>query len=188
MQRFHFEKTDLEGLIKINVFCAEDERGYFLKDYSQTVFEQNGLQHDLKEVFYTSSFKGVVRALHFQRIQQQPKLIRVVKGRVFDVAVDLRKDSTTLGQWRGFELSEGNKTELLIPGGFGHGYLVLEDSIVSYKCSKEFHSEYDDGIRWNDPDIAVEWPLDQVEQIILSEKDKNLQSFKEFKLNYGGMA
>lgn len=188
MQHFKFDDTELEGLKLIQVFCAEDVRGYFLKDYSREIFQANGIEHDLKEIFYTSSYKGVIRAIHFQRCQQQPKLIRVIKGSVFDVAVDLRKDSPTMGQWRGFYLSEDSRNELLIPGGFGHGYLVLEDSIVSYKCAEKFVSEYDDGIMWNDPDIAVDWPLDKVDgKIILADKDKNLQSYAEFKEKYGGM-
>ena len=188
MQRFQFENTNLEGLKKIQVFCAEDIRGYLLKDYSEEIFRENGIEHELKEVFYTSSHKGVIRAIHFQRCRQQAKLIRVVKGKVYDVAVDLRKDSPTMGKWQGFYLSEESKNELLIPGGFGHGYLVLEDSIVSYKCSEPFSGEYDDGIMWNDPDIAVEWPLDKIGgDIIVADKDRNLQSFKEFKNKYGGM-
>ena len=111
-----------------------------------------------------------------------------LKGKVFDIIVDLRKDSPTMGWWKGFFLSEDIKKELLIPGGFGHGYLVLEDSIVSYKCSEKFVGEYDDGIMWNDPDIGVEWPLDQVQgELIIAEKDKNLQSYKEFITRYGGL-
>lgn len=188
MQRFAFEDLGLNGPKLINVFCAEDVRGYLLKDYSREVFEQNGINYELKEVFYTSSHKNVIRAIHFQRTIQQPKLIRVVKGKVFDIIVDLRKDSPTMGQWRGFLLSEDSKKELLIPGGFGHGYLVLEDSIVSYKCSEPFVGEYDDGIMWNDPEIAVEWPLDSIcGDLILAEKDRNLQSFAEFKHRYGGL-
>ncbi|MBR0090691.1 MAG: dTDP-4-dehydrorhamnose 3,5-epimerase [Lachnospiraceae bacterium] len=188
MQNFTIENIDLDGPMLIQVFCAEDERGYLLKDYSKSVFEKNGIDYELKEVFYTSSKRNVIRAIHFQRIIQQPKLIRVVKGKVFDVIVDLRAGSPTMGQWRGFYLSEDSKMELLIPGGFGHGYLVLEDSIVSYKCSEPFVGEYDDGIMWNDEDIAVEWPLDQITgELIMAEKDRNLQSFYEFKKNYGGL-
>ncbi len=188
MQSFSFEETGLKGLKLVHAFCAEDIRGYFLKDYSQEVFHQNGIEHELKEVFYTSSHKGVIRAIHFQRCKQQAKLIRVVKGSVFDIAVDLRNDSPTKGKWLGFYLTEDSKTELLIPGGFGHGYLVLEDSIVSYKCAEKFYGEYDDGIMWNDPDINVEWPLDRVNnQIILAEKDRKLQSYAEFVSKYGGL-
>ncbi len=171
----------------IQAFCAEDERGYFLKDYSRELFEQNGISHDLQEVFYTRSHKGVIRALHFQREKQQPKLVRCIVGRIYDVVVDLRMDSPMFQKWLAFELDGETHQELLIPAGCAHGYLVLEPSIVSYKCSERFYAEYDDGIRWNDPEIGVEWPLEQVgNRIILSEKDQNLQSFRQFAERYGG--
>lgn len=187
MQKFEFNKTEISGLIEVQPFYADDVRGYLLKDYSQEVFEQNGIPYDLKEVFYTSSFKGVIRALHFQRVKQQPKLVRCVWGKVFDVVVDLRKDSPMFKRWLGFELSEENRRELLVPAGCAHGYLVLEQSVVSYKCAEKFYGEYDDGILWNDPDIGVEWPLGSVNnEIILAEKDKNLQSFAQFMETYGG--
>lgn len=187
LQKFQFETTQIEGIIKITPFCAKDVRGYFLKDYSKEVFEQNGIKYDLKEVFYTNSQKGVIRALHFQRVRQQPKLIRCIWGKVFDVAVDLRRDSQTYKQWVGFELSEENRTEILIPAGCAHGYLVLEKSVVSYKCSEKFYQEYDDGIMWDDPDLNIDWPLELVNnQVIVAEKDKHLQSFREFERRYGG--
>jgi dTDP-4-dehydrorhamnose 3,5-epimerase len=187
IQKFEFKETEIAGLIEIQPFCADDVRGYFLKDYSKEVFGQNGIEHDLKEVFYTNSYRGVIRALHFQRVKQQPKLVRCVWGKVFDVVVDLRKDSPTFCKWLGFELSEENKRELLIPAKCAHGYLVLEQSVISYKCSEKFYGEYDDGIMWNDPDIGVKWPVDRVDgKIILAEKDRNLQSFAQFMDAYGG--
>lgn len=186
IQKFSINKTEIEGLFHIKPFVAYDERGYFLKDYSKEIFEQNGISHELTEVFYTNSYKGTIRAIHFQREKQQAKLVRCVSGKVFDICVDLRKDSKTFGKWVGFYLSEENKDQLLIPEGCGHGYLVLEDSIVSYKCAEKFYGEYDDGIMWNDEDISIEWPLHEVENLILSDKDKNLQTFKEFKETYGG--
>jgi dTDP-4-dehydrorhamnose 3,5-epimerase len=187
IQKFEFAETCLKGLFLIKPFVAYDERGYFIKDYSEEIFQSNGIHHTLKEVFYTSSHKGVVRAIHFQRVKTQAKLIRCVKGKIFDVAVDLRKDSETYGKWAGFCLSEENKNELYIPGEFGHGYLVLEPSIVAYKCSEKFYGEYDDGIKWDDADIGIDWPVDGVDNIILSEKDRNLQSFKQFTDKYGGL-
>lgn len=187
MQRFSFQKTEIKDLILIKPFVAEDIRGYFIKDYSQEVFAQNGITHDLKEVFYNNSHKGVIRGLHFQRVKQQPKLVRCVWGHVYDVVVDLRKDSPTFKKWLGFELSEENKDEILVPTGCAHGFLVLDRSVVSYKCAEKFYSEYDDGILWNDPDIAVRWPLERVDnKIILDDKDKNLQSFAQFMETYGG--
>ncbi|MBE0067688.1 dTDP-4-dehydrorhamnose 3,5-epimerase [Thermoanaerobacterium thermosaccharolyticum] len=181
IQKFTFEELDLNGAYIIRPFIAYDERGYFIKDYSEEIFKENGLHHDLKEVFYTSSRKGVIRGIHFQRVKEQAKLVRCIYGKIYDVIVDLRKNSPTFGEWRGFYLSEENKNELYIPKHFGHGYLAIEPSIVSYKCAEKFYGEYDDGIIWNDPEIGIDWPLDMVDEVILSDKDKNLQSFKEFK-------
>jgi dTDP-4-dehydrorhamnose 3,5-epimerase len=178
---FHFEKLPLEGAFLIDSFYASDVRGGFCKDYSRETFSQNGIDYELKEVFYTYSHKGVIRALHFQQVKQQPKLVRCVHGHVYDVIVDLRKDSDTYKRWLGFNLTGDNHRELLVPAGFAHGYLVLsDDSIVSYKCAEKFYSEYDSGIMWNDPDIGVKWPLDELggTPIILAEKDKTLPSFK----------
>lgn len=181
IQKFSFEELDLEGAYLIKPFVAYDDRGYFIKDYSKEVFEDNGIFHDLKEVFYTNSKKGVVRAIHFQRIKEQAKLVRCVSGKIYDVIVDLRKDSPTFGEWRGFFLSEENKEQLFIPEHFGHGYLVIEPSVVSYKCGEKFYGEYDDGIMWNDPTIGIEWPLELVNsEVILSDKDQKLISFHEF--------
>ena len=186
--KFSFEKTAIDGLIKITPFNAEDVRGCFTKDYSKEVFEANGIKHDLMEVFYTTSHKGVIRALHFQREKQQPKLVRCIYGHVYDVVVDMRKDSPTYNKWLGFDLIGEEHNEILVPAGCAHGYLVLEDSIVSYKCSEKFYGEFDGGIKWNDSDIAVDWPLDKIggeENLILADKDKNLPTFKEFVDEYG---
>lgn len=185
--KFNFEKTEIEGLIKVIPFNAEDVRGRFTKDYSKEVFEANGISHNLAEVFYTTSHKGVIRALHFQRVKQQPKLVRCICGHVWDVVVDLRKDSPTFKKWLAFDLTGENNVEVLVPAGCAHGYLVLEHSVVSYKCAEKFYGEYDDGIMWNDPDIGVEWPLDKIgweQNLILAEKDKNLQSFAQLMENY----
>lgn len=185
--KFNFEKTEIDGLIKVTPFNAEDVRGKFTKDYSKEVFEANGISHNLAEVFYTTSHKGVIRALHFQRVKQQPKLVRCICGHVWDVVVDLRKDSPTFKKWLSFDLTGENNVEVLVPAGCAHGYLVLEHSVVSYKCAEKFYGEYDDGIMWNDPDIGVEWPLDKIggeKNLILAEKDKNLQSFAQLMENY----
>jgi len=183
MTDWNFEKLPLDGAYKITSFYAPDLRGGFCKDYSKEIFQNNGLTYNLSEVFYTYSHKGVIRALHFQRIKQQPKLVRCIHGHVYDVIVDLRKNSPTFKKWIGFDLTEENHVELLVPAGFAHGYLVLEESIVSYKCSEKFYKEYDSGIKWDDPDIAVKWPLSKIggrEKIILADKDNNLPSFKDF--------
>ena len=183
IQKFKFEKTRLEGLCLIDTFYATDERGGFIKDYNVETFKDNGVDYELKEVFYTISKKGVIRANHFQLIKPQAKLVRCISGHVYDVVTDLRPKSPTYGQWQGFDLRGDEPRELLIPGGFGHGYLVLEDSVVSYKCGEVFLAEGDSGIMWNDPNLAIEWPLDQIggiENLIISEKDEKLMTFKEY--------
>lgn len=189
IQKFEFHTTKLPGLIEVVPFNADDIRGSFTKDYSKEVFEANGIRHDLAEVFYTTSHKGVIRALHFQREKQQPKLVRCICGHVWDVVVDLRKDSPTFREWVSFDLTGENRKEILVPAGCAHGYLVLEEgSVVSYKCSEKFYGEFDDGIRWDDPDIGIQWPLGLIggrEKVILAEKDKNLQNFYAFMTVYG---
>lgn len=189
IQKFEFTNTQIEGLVEIVPFQSDDIRGRFTKDYSKEAFQEYGIVHDLQEVFYTTSYKGVIRALHFQRTRQQPKLVRCIAGHVFDAVVDLRKDSATFKKWLAFDLSGENYREILVPAGCAHGYLVLEDSIVSYKCSEKFYGEYDDGILWDDADIHVDWPLEKVggkEKVILAKKDRELQSFQEFMEKYGG--
>ena len=182
MNKFTFEELPLAGAYLISPFYSPDLRGGFIKDYSLETFAQNGINYELKEVFYTLSHKGVIRAIHFQRIKQQPKLVRCISGHVYDVIVDLRKDSPTFKQWLGFDLTGDNMKEILVPSGFGHGYLVLEESIVSYKCAEKFYSEYDDGILWNDSTLGIKWPLDLLKgsPVILADKDKKLMSFQQF--------
>lgn len=188
IQKFEFHETMIPGLIEVTPFNADDIRGCFTKDYSKEVFEQNGIHYDLAEIFYTTSHKGVIRALHFQRVKQQPKLVRCIYGHVYDVVVDLRKDSPSFKKWLGFDLIGEKHNEILVPAGCAHGYLVLEPSIVSYKCSEKFYGEYDGGIKWNDPDINVKWPLEKIggiENLILADKDKNLPTWAEFEKQFG---
>lgn len=189
IQKFGFKETKIKGLFEVTPFNADDVRGCLTKDYSKEVFEANGIYHDLAEIFYTTSYKGVIRAMHFQRVKQQPKLVRCIYGHVFDVVVDLRKESSTFKEWLGFDLEGIKHNEILVPAGCGHGYLVLEESIVSYKCGEKFYGEYDDGIMWDDPDINIAWPLEKVgglDHVILADKDRNLQTFQEFMNTYGG--
>lgn len=188
VQHFSFRELDLQGAYEIQPFCATDERGCLIKDYSEEAFRQAGLDYPLKETFYTQSKRGVIRAIHFQLIKQQPKLVRCISGHVYDVLVDLRSQSPTYGQWQGFDLTGENLRSLLVPAGFGHGYLVLEDSIVSYKCAEGFYGPGDSGIRFNDPDIAIDWPYGKIggkEHLIISEKDRNLMSFREYDRTLG---
>ena len=184
IQRFEFKETKLKGAYLIQPFYATDNRGGLLKDYNVDVFKANGIEHELKEVFYSISKKGVIRATHFQLVKQQAKLVRCVKGRVYDVIVDLRPESETFGKWVGYELSEDNTLELYVPERFGHGYLVLEDSIVAYKCAEVFFGEGDTGISYDDKDIGIVWPFEKIggkENLIISEKDLNLMSFEDYK-------
>lgn len=181
--KFNFEELNLKGAFKIQPFYATDERGGFVKDYNIDIFNANGITHELKEVFYTISKKGVIRATHFQLMKQQAKLVRCISGHVYDVIVDLRPGSPTFGKWQSFDLTGENQVELFIPQYFGHGYLVLEDSVVSYKCGEVFYSEGDAGIMYNDPDINIQWPFEKIggiENLIISEKDKNLMSLREY--------
>lgn len=182
-EKFSFTESELKGAFVIQPFYTTDQRGGLIKDYNIDEFRQSGIEHELKEEFYTISHRGVIRAVHFQLGHQQAKLVRCVKGRIYDVITDLRKGSDTFGQWRGYELSEGNRRELYIPEYFGHGYLVLEESIVCYKCSEVFYAEGDSGIMYNDPDIAIDWPFEWIGgegNLIISEKDSKLMSFKEY--------
>lgn len=183
IRKFEFKELGLKGAYLIKTFCATDERGALIKDYNIDIFNENGIKHDLKEVFYTVSKKGVIRAIHFQLGRQQPKLVRCISGHIYDVIVDLRPQSPTFGKWQGFDLTGENMNELYIPAFFGHGYLVLEDSVVSYKCAETFFAEGDSGIAYNDNDIDVKWPFERIggkDKLIISEKDKALMSLKEY--------
>jgi dTDP-4-dehydrorhamnose 3,5-epimerase len=184
IQQFEFKETSLRGAYIIKPFLACDERGAFVKDYNINTFYNNHIQHELKEVFYTISKKGVIRAIHFQLQKQQAKLVRCIHGHIYDIIVDLRPNSPTFGEWIGYHLSENNSLMLFVPEFFGHGYLVLEDSIVSYKCNQVFYAEGDSGIKYDDPQINIRWPFEEIggmENLIISEKDKNLMSFETYK-------
>ncbi len=187
VQQFEFQELSLKGAYRITPFCAEDERGCLIKDYSAETFKANGIEHELKEVFYTVSKRGVIRAVHFQLIRQQPKLVRCISGHVFDVVVDLRPYSPTFRSWEGFHLTGENRLSLLVPAFFGHGYLVIEDSIVSYQCAEGFFGEGDSGIVYNDPALGIQWPFELIggeDKLIISEKDRNLMSLADY-LDHG---
>lgn len=187
VKNFEFQELELEGAYKIQPFCASGDRGSFLKDYNVETFQSKGIDLELKETFYTISKPGVIRGIHFQLEQQQAKLVRCISGHVYDVIVDLRMESPTFGKWLGFDLSGENQTELYIPPFFGHGYLVISDSIVSYKCGEVFYPKGDSGIKYDDPDINIHWPFEKIgglDNLIISEKDHNLMSLKEYKKLY----
>ena len=183
IQKFEFQELDLEGAYLIKPFYATDDRGGMIKDYNIDTFHEAGIDYELKETFYSLNKKGVIRAIHFQLEKPQPKLMRCISGHVFHVIVDLRPESFTYGQWRSFDLCSDDPTCILVPAGFGQGYLVLEDSIMSYKAAEVFFGPGDAGIMYNDPDIGIEWPFELIggkENMIISEKDKHLMSFQEY--------
>lgn len=150
----------IEGLCIITPLVHGDDRGYFMETYSQCDMEDEGINIAFVQDNQSSSSKGVLRGLHFQRNYPQAKLVRVIKGAVFDVAVDLRKKSETYGRWYGLELTEANRKQFLIPRGFAHGFLVLSDTAeFCYKCDDFYHANDEGGMAWNDPEIGIEWPL-----------------------------
>lgn len=179
------ESQEIDGLKIVTPFYAEDERGYFLKDFERNVYKSLGLENSLSENFLTKSKKGVIRGLHFQINRPQIKLVSVLQGEVLDVAVDLRKDSNSFGKWKMVTLSEDNHKVFYIPAGFAHGFQVLSDSaLVSYKCIGDYDTETDTGIVYNDKELNIIWSNDC--EVIMSQKDRNLMTFNEFKNVYGG--
>lgn len=162
MGQINVEKNvgGIEGLCVITPAVHGDSRGYFMETYSQRDMEEAGLHYNFVQDNQSSSVKGVLRGLHFQILHQQTKLVRVIKGVVFDVAVDLRKGSATFGKYFGVELTEDNKKQFLIPRGFAHGFLVLSDiAEFCYKCDDFYHPNDEGGLAWNDPDIGIKWPM-----------------------------
>jgi dTDP-4-dehydrorhamnose 3,5-epimerase len=180
---FNVEKTPIDGLIIIEPKIYYDSRGFFMETYKQRDFLSLGISEQFSQDNHSCSAKGVLRGIHFQREPfAQGKLVRVLRGKVWDVAVDLRKNSPTFGKWFGIELSEENSKMFYIPAGFGHGFAALEDDThLFYKCTKEYNATCDGGIKYDDLDIAVDWKLGEISPII-SEKDDKLPLLKEVKL------
>ncbi len=179
------EKTPIEGLLVFQPKIFKDERGYFFESYREEYFKKEGINAGFVQENESKSIKGVVRGLHYQlNPYSQSKLVRVIEGAVFDVAVDLRKDSPTFGKWFGVELSAENKTQFYIPRGFAHGFSVLsETAIFSYKCDNYYNPESERGIRCNDPFLNIDWKISESEMII-SEKDQNNKLFSEADYNF----
>ncbi len=181
MGKITVETCEIEGLKIITPNVIFDERGYFMESYNYNDFAAAGIDYNFVQDNQSASRKGVLRGLHFQINFPQDKLVRVIKGEVFDVAVDLRKGSATFGKWHGVLLSEENKKQFFIPKGFAHGFLVVSDyAEFCYKCTDFYHPGDEGGIAYNDPDIAVEWPIEEGVNLILSEKDQHHSSFKEY--------
>ncbi len=181
MGNFTFNETKIKGVYVIDVKTYGDERGYFMETYKESDFIEAGLIYRFVQDNQSSSRRGVLRGLHFQKKHSQAKLVRVLSGEVFDVAVDLREGSETYGKWEGVLLSGENHRQFMIPRGFAHGFLVMSDyAEFAYKCDELYHPEDEGGVIWNDPDIAIDWPDAGV--IVLSDKDRRLPTLAESKM------
>lgn len=183
---FTFRRTSIEGVVVVDVKSFGDDRGYFMETYKKPDFERGGISCDFVQDNQSKSTKGVLRGLHFQIEHPQAKLVRVVSGSVFDVAVDLRADSPTFGQWEGVVLSAENRRQFFVPRGFAHGFLVLSDQAeFCYKCDDVYQPGDEGGLMWNDPDLAIAWPPLQGDEtfdaskVVLSEKDGKHPPFSE---------
>lgn len=182
MKKFKFIKTEIEGLLVIEPHVFLDERGYFMETYNFLDFKEAGINVNFVQDNQSKSKKGVLRGLHFQTRNPQGKLVRVIKGEVFDIAVDLRRESKTFGKWYGLILSSEKKNMFYIPENFAHGFLVLSNEAeFTYKCTNFYDPESESGIIWNDPDINIAWPIKSIDKLVLSEKDKKHGSFKDYK-------
>lgn len=179
--QFLSETCEIEGLKVITPKVFGDRRGYFMETYQYEDFSALGISQTFVQDNQSSSTEGVLRGLHFQIHYPQDKLVRVVRGEVFDVAVDLREGSETYGKWFGVLLSEANKKQFFIPKNFAHGFYVLsKEAEFCYKCSDYYHPNDEGGIAWNDPDIGITWPLLENVPVNLSDKDRKWGSFREY--------
>lgn len=180
MGKFNFIKTEIEDLILVEPTVFGDSRGYFMETYQKEEFKAGGIDVDFVQDNQSCSGKGVLRGMHFQKKNPQGKLVRVVSGAVYDVAVDLRKDSKTYGKWQGFVLSAENKRQLYVPEGFAHGFLVLSDSAeFVYKCTRYYDGSDEGGLMYNDPDLNIDWSAHFDGEFIISDKDKKHPLFKD---------
>ena len=189
MGNFKFSDCgNIEGLKVVEPAVFGDERGFFMETYNKKDFEEAGIDVEFVQDNQSSSKKGVLRGLHFQINFPQDKLVRVVRGEVFDVAVDLRKGSKTFGKWFGVLLSEENKKQFFIPKDFAHGFIVLSDMAeFCYKCSDFYHPGDEGGILYNDPSIGIDWMMPEglsADDLTISDKDTKWGSFEEFVKEY----
>lgn len=177
---FVFSPTSIEGVVIIDTAIFGDKRGSFMETYKRSDFSKAGIDAQFVQTNESSSTRGVLRGLHFQINHPQAKLVRVVSGEVFDVCVDLRPGSPTFGAWEGAVLSDENHRQLFIPRGFAHGFYVLSETAkFSYQCDDEYHPNDEGGIRWDDPEIGIEWPLLPSAEVVLSQKDRSHPKLSE---------
>ncbi|MBQ7433156.1 MAG: dTDP-4-dehydrorhamnose 3,5-epimerase [Lachnospiraceae bacterium] len=180
MGKIKVTRCEIEGLCVIEPTVFQDERGYFVETYNYNDFAAEGLDMKFVQDNQSMSVKGVLRGLHFQKQFPQGKLVRAIRGTVFDVAVDLRGGSATYGKWFGVVLSAENKKQFYIPEGFAHGFLVLSDEAeFVYKVTDFYHPGDEGGLKWDDPEIGVEWPIEQGMELILSDKDQKWLGLKD---------
>ncbi len=183
MSNFTFTETFIKDCFVVEPKVFGDDRGFFMETYNKKAFEEAGYTMEFVQDNHSKSKQGVLRGLHFQKTKPQGKLVRVISGEVFDVAVDLRKGSETYGKWFGLYLNAENKRQLYVPEGFAHGFLVTSEyAEFCYKCTDFYDPSDEGGLIWNDETIGIEWPLDIVEEVLLSEKDKNLPKLKQGEL------
>ncbi len=174
------EKTKLDGVLVIKPETFEDTRGFFLESFNKDRYREAGINFDFVQDNHSRSTRGVLRGLHYQKTKPQGKLVRVVRGEVFDVAVDIRNGSKTFGQWEAIMLSEDNKTQFWVPPGFAHGFVVLSETAdFEYKCTDYYDSSDENSLLWNDPDLDIDWPI---KNPILSRKDSNALKLFDLKL------
>lgn len=184
MGKITVETCEIEGLKVITPTVFGDARGYFVETYNYNDYKEAGIDQNFVQDNQSASKKGVLRGLHFQKEYPQDKLVRVIRGEVFDVAVDLRKGSETFGKWFGVVLSEENKKQFFIPKGFAHGFLVLSDyAEFAYKCTDFYHPNDEGGLFYADEEIGIKWPVPEGMELILSEKDKQWGGIKEYLKN-----
>lgn len=188
MRKFKTEETGIDGLKVVYPHFFGDDRGYFLKSFEKRELEDAGIFINITEINESKSYKNVLRGLHIQKKFPQAKLIRVEEGEIYDVAVDLRKNSPTYGKWRGVYLSKENRKMIFLPKGFAHGFFtVSEEAIATYVCDGEYIPEDESGIRWDDEHLKIEWPFDNNEILVLSEKDKQWGSFIDYDKDQVGL-
>jgi dTDP-4-dehydrorhamnose 3,5-epimerase len=178
--KFTFIETGISGVYVIEPTVFGDDRGYFMETYNYNEFKEAGLDMVFVQDNQSKSKKGVLRGMHFQTKNSQGKLVRVINGEVYDVAVDLRKGSETFGKWHGVLLSAENKKQFYIPEGFAHGFLVVsEEAEFVYKCTNFYDPTSEGGLRWNDPEVGIDWPITEDMNILLSDKDQKQPFLKE---------